>query len=116
MELFEKVYIKSEDDLPKETGRYFCYDNYTEIITALIYEPSYKDDKENWLKHIDWWLRPVEQKKLDVPSTKERFEASVNYSSYQSMPDGEPDFDTEKATIFDDGAAWAIDEIKRRNK
>jgi len=55
-ELYEKVFIHSEEDLPKISGRYICYskecglDNYGFV-------KGY--DELSWIDMIDWYLRPV---------------------------------------------------------
>ena len=60
-ELFEKVYIRSEEDLPEEDGRYYVhnrgnineYDLHDSIWLGNMY-------KEAWLRHYDFYLRPLE--------------------------------------------------------
>ena len=63
-EYFERIYIKSEADLPKEKGFYI-----TGIGNATAFDPGEKkvkpfqsDSVEFWMKCIDYYLRPVEQK------------------------------------------------------
>jgi hypothetical protein len=62
-EYFEKVYIKNEDDLPKEDGYYF-------VSTGDKYDRSYdvfrftkvnaKQNHLEWLEYIKFYLRPIE--------------------------------------------------------
>ena len=66
-ELFEKVYIRSEADLPKE-GLYFC------AITDSCYgsfhfNPDDKDDIDFWVGNVMWHLQPIEP--LPAPVTDE---------------------------------------------
>jgi len=59
MEYFVKVFIKSEDDLPKKDGVYFvCYKRYKEGSTH--YWNTNLARKNTWLTEIDWYLKPVE--------------------------------------------------------
>jgi hypothetical protein len=61
-EYLEKIYIKSEADLPKEKGFY-----ETGIgIRAFnpeekLIKPFQSDSVEFWMKCVDYYLRPVEQ-------------------------------------------------------
>jgi len=58
-ELFEKVYIRSEEDLPKEDGMYFINIKGKGIgINVCRFEV--KLDIQNWMSNIDWYLRPLE--------------------------------------------------------
>ena len=71
-EYFEKVYIKSEDDLPKEIGRYFVYvkdvgeDTYDWVNTngenAVEEYWNGQFQEDYWINTFDWYLRPIEQK------------------------------------------------------
>ncbi len=58
METFIKVYIKSEDDLPKEDIYYFVHDNNYQL--PLQVHRWLKGSEQYWLEHIDWYLKPVE--------------------------------------------------------
>ena len=74
-ELFEKIYIKSEADLPKEKGFY-----ETGIgIRAFnpeekLIKPFQSDSVEFWMKCVDYYLRPVEQN----PDCYEKEFAAIN--------------------------------------
>lgn len=67
-EIFEKVYIESESDLPKEKGNYMFGWSRTDIelnfgITRERFDPS--DDAETLAElceSYDWYLQPVETK------------------------------------------------------
>jgi hypothetical protein len=67
-ELFEKIYIKTESDLPKEDGFYFCWlkgdkdDGTIHYREFTFYNTDDWHNEDMWLKDIDWYLRPVEQK------------------------------------------------------
>jgi len=68
-ELFKKVYIHSEDDLPKETGRYLghekCFKSQ-DLLDSYHYDKDDKDFCCDWLNTFDWYLLPV-----PLPSDKE---------------------------------------------
>ena len=62
-ELFKKVYIKSEADLPEETGEYYSCLNGT-----INYRPFIKGGNifaEPYWMDIDWYLLPIEVEKKD---------------------------------------------------
>ena len=55
-ETYEKVYIKTEADLPEEDGFYIAScKNY-----AVLEYHYCNEVKRDWLKDIDWYLKPVE--------------------------------------------------------
>ena len=56
-QIFEQVFIKSDSDLPKKDGDYYCYMNAGGIGTRH-YEFS---TKQWWMSEIDWYLLPIEQ-------------------------------------------------------
>lgn len=53
-ELYRKVYIKSESDLPKEEGDYFCnrsgFNSVQHLITTL---------GKSYMREIRWYLQPL---------------------------------------------------------
>lgn len=66
---YKKVYIHSEDDLPKETGRYLghekCFKSQ-DLIDSYHYDKDDKDFCCDWLNTFDWYLLPV-----SLPSDEE---------------------------------------------
>ena len=58
-ELFEKVVIKSEADLPKETGYYKAMDKSTDEFREIYFAEDIS--VKGWLSMVEYWLRPVEQ-------------------------------------------------------
>ena len=55
-ETYEKVYIKTEADLPEEDGFYIAScKNY-----AVLEYHYCNEVKRDWLKDIDWYLKPIE--------------------------------------------------------
>jgi len=63
-EYFEKIHIKSEDDLPKKEMPYLGKDE--KGIHWIGYYPTtsefFEYEKDHWLNLVDWYLRPIEQK------------------------------------------------------
>jgi len=55
-EYFEKIHIKSEDDLPKKDLVYIVHINGGQLEYRFLPEFGYDWD------NVDWYLRPVEQK------------------------------------------------------
>jgi len=60
--------------------------------------------------------KKIVELKLNLPNDKEIKGEAMTYSSYPAMPDGHPEFEPARATDFDAGAKWIIEEIKKRNK
>ena len=60
-ELFEKVYIRSEEDLPEEDGRYYVH-NRGNINEYDLHDSTWLGNmyKEAWLRDYDFYLRPLE--------------------------------------------------------
>jgi len=72
-ELYKKVYIKTEADLPKEAGHYVVCKNSGEIFRDYMY-PKFNDtspDANMWLRYISWYLQPIAQPKIDSEEEKE---------------------------------------------
>ena len=100
MELYRKVYIKSEADLPKEEGEYIVSHNYDKAVEFFCSDNPY--DISHWLEDIDWYLQPFE---LDMPTDEEIERECPAYTKLS----GECD-----AWIA--GAKFMREEIKKRNK
>lgn len=62
--------IKTEADLPKETGCYQCHEKNVspeDIIDSYYYDCEEPDDfKDVWLGGIDWYLIPDETTDSDI--------------------------------------------------
>ena len=59
-ELFRKVYIKSDADLPKENGRYIVRlkDTTTCAFDFTINGDRLADDPQYWIDYVKWYLTP----------------------------------------------------------
>lgn len=76
MELYRKIYIKSEADLPKEVGSYFVYfkdvgeDIYDWVLTngenpvEEYWNGQFQEDY--WINTFDWYLQPIEITDSDI--------------------------------------------------
>jgi len=61
-ELYEKVYIRSEEDLPQKEGAFYAYLKEDEMC-YLDYEYNNNlptEDKKYWLLEVEYYLRPLE--------------------------------------------------------
>ncbi len=69
--VFIQVFIKSENDLPKEIGYYNVHLKHSRIELKLIQFP-YKSPITNnyWLKRVDWYLQERELPTEDNASSK----------------------------------------------
>jgi hypothetical protein len=58
-ELYEKIYIKSESDLPKVPGNYIAHSKSRKIGWWGYDCTETKDDIITWMTYVDWYLLPV---------------------------------------------------------
>lgn len=113
-ELFEKVYIRSADDLPKEDGVYFVAKKNnlkSNGLKPLIFT-TIKITKKKWLAEIEYYLLPVEQsepicKQLDRKRIIEIFIKHLKYGNPTSIQD-DVDFNH---WVFKNHIIAATDEI-----
>ena len=58
-ELYEKVYIRSEEDLPREVGNYPVHQiGFEPDYVMSMYYNGLSDNF--WMQAYDWYLRPLE--------------------------------------------------------
>ncbi len=101
METFIKVYIKSEDDLPKETG------DYITNLGKWSFEPWDEDDNFVWLSGVEWYLKPVEISEI----SDEEIENAINeYVKYI----GTVRYVKEAEFDFRKGIEWYREEQRKR--
>lgn len=106
--IYRKVFIKSEEDLPKHN---MFGDGIILIYHIKDYEvESYNGYSSSWddyfMREVDWYLQPI-----PLPTEKEREGEAMTYSSYPAMPDGHPEFDVMRANDFDAGVKWLLNII-----
>ncbi len=53
-QIYKKVYIHSEDDLPKEDGKYICHHRGADEDEFDLL--PFKVKESHWFPHIDWYL------------------------------------------------------------
>jgi len=62
-ETYEKVFIKTEADLPEENGKYICMIKNINHPALLQYDIQSKGEygySKQWLELVDWYLKPTE--------------------------------------------------------
>lgn len=90
-ELFKKVWIHDESDLPKEYGIYnVSWDN--KGIESLKYDPDSDEgaDEYTWLKKVQWYLQPIEQPKGNWTGTcgdLKQYVTNLLYKAYDFAED-----------------------------
>jgi hypothetical protein len=78
--LFEKVEIKSEQDLPKETGGYFVFHS-----TFGVQGEWFNNDinsRVKWLECYDWYLRPVESSEVPIMEDLKQYITNLLYYAF----------------------------------
>ena len=73
-ELFKKVYIKSEADLPTEDGWYSVFNKRR--IGGFGSSYYSQELKELWIKDIDWYFQPITEQSSVVVTDEEIEKAS----------------------------------------
>lgn len=60
-ELFRKVIIKSEEDLPKEEGEYYVKKKDSFRLTTMIFKPDHPNYIKDWLfdYEVEWYFLPL---------------------------------------------------------
>jgi len=58
-ETFEKVYVRTEDDLPKKDGEYITKTEGQYNPAMSVFEVGNTLMVDHWIKLIIWYLRPV---------------------------------------------------------
>ena len=100
---YEKVFIKTEADLPKENGTYIICST-----DGRLYEKEFKINspafKKSWEQWIDWYFRPVE---LSFPTEDEIKEIANDEQFDDDCRDAQ--------SCIIHGFIRAIAEIKKRN-
>jgi hypothetical protein len=73
-ELFKKVYIKSEDDLPRDISNQYWVHFET---NDMFYEMAYKI-RHLWEQGVvDWYLQPIQPEPLSQRRTAERIMPNI---------------------------------------
>ena len=86
-ELYRKVYVKSEADLPKEKGEYFCYrksDNRLLIFNRFI-EPDREFEESVWMRNVDYYLQP--EQPIEQSESKTAIKTAEEGESMNSLKD-----------------------------
>jgi hypothetical protein len=81
-ELFEKVYIKSESELPTE-GEYLALKRGHYNPENIIFEDGNMAMINYWMTHLDWYLRPLKDESLREALIK-FYEWETDYPDYAS--------------------------------
>ena len=87
---YKKVYIHSEDDLPKSNGLYVIWNNTAKTILNNVLFDSSSNCKSYWMEYIDWYLLPV-----TLPSEEEIERETPAYCGL-----------ADEAKAFQAGATW----------
>jgi hypothetical protein len=86
-ELYRKIYIKSEADLPKE-GDYMAHpkDTYIKNTCVAYFDPKMLSRIKDWMIQYDWYLQPIEQSEIIKALSGEKIEdvKTVTSTEYQS--------------------------------
>jgi len=112
-ELYKKVFIKSEDDLPKEKGYYFVkkkapdkrshgFREYDVPIDIRWSNINFAQGKQDWLSNIDWYLQPIE-----IPTEEEVNNNACKIYANASNPD-------DKILAFIDCFEWLLKKLTNK--
>lgn len=73
-ELYEKVYIRSEADLPKDDKKYIGFHKQSGLIKFNIRKGFF--DESWFVQYIDWYLRPVDA--VQISNNRQQSEDGAN--------------------------------------
>jgi len=104
-EIYEKIYIKSESDLPKKTGNYFVAEKDNNKYIFLCSFECNNVMSKLWLRDIDWYLQPIE-----LPSEKLISEEASKQVSLYLKARNNPTVDLHKRFVH--MAKWMLSQIK----
>ena len=114
---YEKIFIKSESDLPKEIGEYQAYSK-SKRFGIWGYDCS-DEDIDTWITYVAWYLKPIDQPEINMPTDVEiiaafphNFDAQIEYDPTQNRKRMEFNHDQRNKRI---GAKWFKSEVIKRN-
>ena len=129
MEMYKKVYIKSEADLPTEDGDYFGMEIGS--INSFMSVLDFKKDKElrdgngaYWMKFVEWYLQPISAVNEPEKPTDEEIEkeAIALFESGMALENESPISYTHKqlrlheAQTFRAGAKWMRNKLTDKER
>ena len=104
--LYEKIEIKSVDDLPKEDGEYYAHSK-TDHISIWGYDCS-EEDNITWMTYTDWYFRPIEPVESEAPkSAREVLRDNLNDLSWELVTTHPVAYHADKML-----ADWIIDAME----
>lgn len=111
-EIFEKIYINSESDLPK-AGLYFCAIT-DDCYGSFHFNPDDKDDIDFWIGNVMWYLITSSGTELIVPSEEDvMIYFNNHFNCYAESDTVIPAMTRGMILEF---YKWAIEQIKKLNK
>jgi hypothetical protein len=89
-EIYIKVYIKSEADLPKIKDNYIIKEKALDYVTQMTLDPLSKCDRDILLKGCDWYLIEVSQPIKDItdlpyPNHISKHQTDINIGWIRAM-------------------------------
>lgn len=78
--IYIRKYIKTEDDLPKYDDLYYVHSKVSGTLTKF----SFHENKDVWIKNIDWYLQPVTLTELIKEKLPEREIETIIRNYYDS--------------------------------
>lgn len=92
MELYKKIFIKSEADLPKEEGSYYAHDrSYSNDFIITDFFDKKQHGIFNWLQNIDWYFQPLPESPAQGMPTDEEIELELKKYLKDFFDQGEYD-------------------------
>lgn len=83
LEKYIKVYIKSESDLPKLSGRYWCKEKEVNILTEVDFTVNNEGDICNWIDVGEYYLLPVQEEiNLNIKDFVKKFMQSYEPDTF----------------------------------
>ena len=100
---YKKVYIHSEDDLPKSNGLYVIWNNTAKTILNNVLFDSSSNCKSYWMEYIGWYLLPV-----TLPGDEEVNEILDAKKPYKTERYEGEKYDSETYFVLSDDEKYSI--------
>ncbi|KKP51571.1 MAG: hypothetical protein UR43_C0019G0014 [candidate division TM6 bacterium GW2011_GWF2_33_332] len=86
-ELYKKVFIHSEEDLPEVKDNYVIKEKLRVYPTNYTFDPLSEYDKKTLLSIVNWYLQPISQPELSNDKTIiEKMEELIAYYDLEYCP------------------------------
>jgi hypothetical protein len=126
-ELFKTVFIRSEVDLPRSKGDYYCHTKGNKELDYIFqrYFDNNLESKEIWMKYVDWYFVPISHDPVAKETPEEILAKYVPLEIFKvdetlddvvkAMKEHHAQFRSETNEITDDDIIQVADDEKQQD-